>query len=34
MSLKLLLKYIVSLIVGIILGNVLYSSSNPDLIVV
>ena len=34
MDLKLILKYIVSLIIGFILGNVLYSSGNPDLIVV
>ena len=34
MSLKLILKYVVSLILGIMLGNILYSSSNSELIVV
>lgn len=34
MSLKLLLKYIVSLILGLFLGNLLYKFSNPELIVV
>ncbi len=34
MDLKLVLKYIISIILGIILGNLLYSSSNKDLIVV
>ena len=34
MDLKLVLKYIVSIILGIILGNILYSSSNSELIVV
>lgn len=34
MDLKLVLKYIVSLIIGFILGNILYSSGNPDLIII
>ena len=33
MSLKLLLKYLVSLILGLSLGNILYILSNPELIV-
>jgi len=34
MDLKLVLKYIVSIILGFILGNILYSSSNKSLIVI
>ena len=34
MSLKLLLKYLISLILGLFLGNILYLSANPELIIV
>ncbi len=34
MDLKLILKYIISIILGFILGNILYTSSNSELIVV
>jgi hypothetical protein len=34
MDLKLVLKYIVSIILGFILGNVLYSNSNKELIII
>ena len=34
MSLKLLLKYLVSIILGLFLGNLLYTASNPELIIV
>ena len=34
MSLKLVLKYIISLMIGVFLGNLLYKSSDKDLIMI